>query len=101
MLDKIKQISKSAYTILRRKLSYQDCFCDAAGNLTVSGDLVMRDLMKFCNARSSTFYVNMTGTSDPYITAFNEGKRAVYNRIMHYCKLDEKIITKLYQDTEE
>lgn len=101
MWDSIKRVSEQAYRILRRKLSYQDCFMDKAGNFTAAGHLVIKDLAKFCNAKTSSVQSNMvTGTVDPMLVAFNEGKRAVFNRIVKYCHMDDEAITKLYKELE-
>lgn len=49
-----------------------------------AGQLILADLAEFCH---------VTGTSvvkgDPYLTHFNEGKRAVWNRIQHRLHLTD------------
>lgn len=41
-----------------------------------AGQLILADLAQFCKA-----YAASQAPGDPYMTAFNEGKRAVWNRI--------------------
>ena len=41
-----------------------------------AGQLILADLAKFCKANVNTYV-----RGDQYETAFNEGKRAVWNRI--------------------
>jgi hypothetical protein len=101
MWENIKKAGDQIYRILRRKLSYQDCFMDQAGNFTLPGKLVIKDLAKFCNMNTSSMRTNpVTGNSDPYLTAFNEGKRAVFNRIIKHCYMDDAAISKLYKELE-
>lgn len=92
----------TASLIARRKLSYQYCFHDDKGNLTIAGQLVMKDLAGYCNAFRTSVQINQTsGGVDPYAMAFEEGKRAVLNRIKYYLSLDDTEIYKLYKDLEE
>lgn len=74
---------------------------DKAGNFTLPGSMVLKDLAKFCNINKTSVHTNMlTGNTDPYMTAFNEGKRAVYNRIIKHCNMDDEAIIKLYKELE-
>lgn len=41
-----------------------------------AGQLVLADLAQFCKANSASMVAG-----DPHMTSFNEGKRAVWNRI--------------------
>lgn len=86
---------KTVGIILRRKLSYMDAFKG------VAGELVMKDLSKFCNAFTSSVKSNQAGSIDPLQMAFEEGKRAVLNRIKYYANLDDEQIYKYYKDLEE
>jgi len=51
---------------------------------------VLADLRRYCMADKPTF---MPG--DPYATAFGEGRRDVWNRIMKHINLTESEISKL------
>lgn len=102
MWDVVKNISEQAHRILRRKLSYQDCLTDGAGNFTVAGAFMLRDLGKFCNATKSSVVPSMvTGSIDPLSVAFNEGKRSVFNRIVKYCNMNDEQIYKMYKQMED
>ncbi len=57
--------------VLRK--TYADCF------KTIDGEKVLQDLRANYQMRESFV------TSDPYKTAFNEGARSVYLRIMTLC----------------
>lgn len=101
MWDRIKQVSEQAHRILRRKLSYQECLTDGAGNLTIASGYMMKDLAKFCNANRSSVQASMiTGSIDPLSVAFNEGKRAVFNRLVKYCSMTDDQIVKMYKEIE-
>lgn len=86
--------------IFRRKLAYQECFADKAGNLTKHGQIVMSDLAKFCRAFTSTATV-VDGTIDPIAMALAEGRREVFNRIQQYLHLDDEVLFKLKEQTNE
>lgn len=87
---------KTVGIILRRKLSYMDVFKG------VASEIVMKDLSKFCNAFTTSVKSNLTtGSIDPLQMAFEEGKRAVLNRIKYYANLDDEQIYKYYKDLEE
>lgn len=97
MFGQIK--TKIVDRILRSKLSYQGVFFGNTGKLTLEGELVVKDLAKFCNAYTSSAKVTLaTGKIDPINMAFEEGKRAVFNRMMHYLNLDDAAIYNLYRE---
>jgi len=52
------------------------------------GHIVMRDLKSWCHIADTSFT-----PGDPYVSAFNEGKRFVYLRICKMAKIDlDKLI---------
>lgn len=53
-------------------------------------DFVLRDLMKFCRARESTFH------PDPRMHAVLEGRREVWLRIQNYLGLTEEELIAIY-----
>ena len=57
--------------VRRRKQAYRTIF------RTIEGQVVLDDLYRFCGVEAQSF------TSDPCLTAFNEGKRRVALRIAH------------------
>ena len=65
-------------TFLRgRAQDYTLCF------RTTQGEAVLRDLAKFCRARTSTFH------TDPRISAVMEGRSEVWLRITEHLNLSE------------
>ena len=48
------------------------------------GELVLQDLLKFCNGGNQSFV-----PGEPYETAFNEGKRRVALRIVAFCEMTD------------
>ena len=100
MWDTIKRVSEQAHRILRRKLSYQECLMDSVGNYTIAGKYLLKDLARFCNVNKSSMVTNLTGSTDPYATAFNEGKRAVYNRIIRSLNMNDEQIHKMYKELD-
>lgn len=54
------------------------------------GQLVLRDLAKFCRAHEST------ANADPHLAARLDGRREVWLRLQHHLKLDDETLWKLY-----
>lgn len=100
MFDVINKVSEVAHRILRRKLSYQDCFHDSTGNLSVSATYLLKDLAKFCNVNRPSMLQPTVGNVDALVMAFNEGKRAVYNKIIKSLNIDDAQIYKMYKDLD-
>lgn len=54
------------------------------------GELVLRDLARFCRASQTTFH------ADPRVHAVLEGRREVWLRIMEHLQLSEDDLWRLY-----
>ncbi len=73
----------------KRRASYKEIFS------TETGREVLEDLMK------NNFLWTSTQSSDPYETAFNEGRRSVILAILNYVTLDaDRIQTMMKQNYE-
>jgi hypothetical protein len=79
----------------KRKTAYQKCLKDGSGKLTFDGQMIIKDLAKFCNAHTSLAFANrITGNIDPIAMAIAEGRREVFNRIQYYLNLtDDEIFS--------
>lgn len=60
----------------------------------VHGEKVIADLTKYCHHNTPTFVPN-----DPYSTAFAEGRRDVFNRILAQLDLTESQLSRI-QETQ-
>lgn len=58
----------------------------------VHGEAVLSDLVKYCHHKTPTFVPN-----DPYASAFGEGRRDVFNRILAQLDLTESQISKIQE----
>jgi len=77
-------VEKARGFLKQRQTAYQRTF---AG---VSGEIVLRDLAKFCRAHSTTFH------PDERMSAILQGRHEVYLRIAQHLKLTEDQIWTLY-----
>lgn len=86
----------------RHKAAYQGCFKAGTGRLTEAGEIVIKDLTKFCNAHTSLAYANrITGSIDPIAMAIAEGRREVFNRIQYYLNLTDDEIFRIKEIEED
>jgi hypothetical protein len=58
------------------------------------GEVVLKDLAKFCRAHETTFH------TDPHIAALMEGRREVWLRIQQYLQLTDKQLWLLRKNGE-
>ncbi len=66
------------------------------GELNPAGDIVLRDLARYCYAGKPTLKVSqVTQQSDALAMAFAEGRRDVYNRIVALLNLDSDQIERI------
>jgi hypothetical protein len=86
--------------LLRRRLAYRRMFLGDDNKPHADAEIVLRDLARFCRARSTTIVVSpRSGTVDPIASGVLEGRREVWNRVIAhlYAELDEERITQLAQ----
>ena len=57
-----------------------------------SGEIVLAELARFCQATSGPF------APDPYVTAFNAGKQAVWLEIWRILGQDEEELARILRD---
>jgi hypothetical protein len=66
------------------------------GEMTPPGDIVLRDLARYCYASRPTLKVSqVTQQSDAIAMAFAEGRRDVFNRIVAMLNLDTTQIERI------
>lgn len=73
----------------QRRADYQATFASDAGGR------VLRDLIRFCHMDQPSF------AADPCITAFNEGERRVFLRILGILRLSDNDILKLARENDD
>ncbi|MGE0736044.1 MAG: hypothetical protein AB7G15_17135 [Alphaproteobacteria bacterium] len=81
---------RSGSTLLRRRAAYRRLF------QSPHGEAVLADLKRFCRAATPTHT-----PGDPYTTAFLEGRREVWNRIVAHIHWDESRIATLAERRDE
>lgn len=81
--------------LLNRRRSYRRLFLADDGEPNEAARVVLADLKKYCRADRPSFTVARDGRSDPYATAFAEGRRDVWNRIQAQLHLPERVIREL------
>jgi hypothetical protein len=80
----------------RRAFAYRALFKTPGGDLGPAAEIVMRDLAHYCRANvTSLQYSKVTGMADPIATAFAEGRRDVYNRILGQLQLSPEHIERI------
>lgn len=78
---------------MRRARAWRQLLLDDRGNLTSSGHDALAHLRTLCCVSKPSHV-----PGDPYSTAFNEGRRDVFNQITAYLHLTEKDIIDLTED---
>jgi hypothetical protein len=73
----------------RRRADYMAVFGGEAGGR------VLADLYRFCHMDQPTF------AADPFVTAFNEGERRVFLRIVGILRLTDTDILKLAMESHD
>lgn len=67
-----------------------------ADELNPAGEIVLRDLARYCHARDTSFrFSPVTRQSDALATAFAEGQRDVFNRIVGLMNLSTEQIERI------
>lgn len=75
---------------------------DTGKQLTRSGDIVVRDLARFCGAYHSTVKVSpITGTMDPLASAVAQGRREVWLRLQASLRLPDEAVLHLMEQGDE
>jgi hypothetical protein len=104
---RLHQRADSYRAIFLRKSPDHETLIDAApwwavwrkskgGDLNPAGDVVLRDLARYCYAAKSTLKVSqVTQQSDALAMAFAEGRRDVFNRIVAMLNLDSDQIQRI------
>jgi len=88
--------------IMKRRYAYRRVFLGENGSLTHDGEIILKDLKKFCRAAESTAVVSpVSRQMDPLATAMAEGRREVWLRIMAHLHIDDAILMKLNEEPEE
>lgn len=83
-------LTKARTWLLTRRQAYQMVFNQERG-----GDVVLKDLAKFCRAHESTY------DPDPRVHAVLEGRREVWLRICHHLDLNSEQLWQLYDGRKE
>lgn len=70
--------------IITKSSDYKKCF------ESLEGQRVLKDLMNFCKYRDTSFI-----QGDPHSTAFNEGMRRVFLRVVKFLNMTEEELEKI------
>ena len=77
-------------------------FYAGKNKFTPEGSIVFKDLANFCNAKHSSVKVAVVGSRiDPISVAYEEGKRAVFNRVVKYLNMNDDQILNMYKESED
>jgi hypothetical protein len=87
LLSPVKQWLKE--WLMRRQWAYRTAFSG------VCGDLVLKDLMRFCRMHESTFH------ADPRLHALAEGRREVILRICDHLHLPPEKLWELHSGEDK
>jgi len=83
---------------LARRANYRAVFLDEAGQLTDAGEAVLADLARFACVRTSIARRSpVTGVVDTHASMLTEGRREVFNRLIHYLNVSEDQIYSLME----
>lgn len=87
--------------MLNKANAYKKCFLDD-GKPSINGQIVLKDLAKFCRANDSTMVVSpVTRTVDPIASGRLDGRREVWLRLVHHLKLDEADFINFTEDGKD
>lgn len=80
-----------------RRWAYRALFLHDDGKTpNAAGEVVLRDLARYCYANKPTLKVSqVTQQADPIAMAFAEGRRDVFNRIVAMCHLTDDQIHRI------
>jgi hypothetical protein len=79
-----------------RRAAYRAVFKTNDGKVNTWGDVVLKDLARYCYAGKPTLKISqVTQQSDALAMAFAEGRRDVFNRIVAMCNLTSDQIERI------
>ena len=82
--------------IFARRLAWKRPLLNEQGALTPDGEVILKDLARFCRAhRSTAVFSHIRGALDPLASARADGRREVYLRIVENLHLDERFLVNL------
>ena len=82
--------------IFARRLAWKRALLNDQGHLTADGEIILKDLARFCRAhRSTAVFSHIRGALDPLASARADGRREVYLRIVENLHLDERFLVNL------
>lgn len=82
-----------AFDPLRRHFRRRADYAAVFG--TEAGTRVLNDLYRFCHMDQPSF------AADPFITAFNEGQRRVFLRLVGMLRLTDRDVLKLSTESQD
>lgn len=88
--------------IFGRRLAWQRALLGENGLPHVDGDIILKDLARFCRAHQSTaVYSHVRGVMDPLASARLDGRREVWLRIVEHLHLDERFLVNLREGASD
>lgn len=90
-----------AQRLFRTSLAYKQCFCDANGELTPAGRIVLADIERFAGVINGPAVVSpVTRTVDPLATQQRVGRGDVFFRAWKMLRLQLNRIHELHGEIE-
>jgi hypothetical protein len=76
----------------RKRFAYRRMFLADDNTPNADARVVIADLKRFCRAEAPCIQYDKAGKLDPVASAYLEGRREVYLRIMHFLHIDDSTI---------
>lgn len=88
--------------IFARPVAWQRALLKDDGTPTPDGEIILKDLARFCRAnRSTAVFSHIRGALDPLASARADGRREVWLRIVEHLHLDERFLVNLREGTND
>jgi hypothetical protein len=79
----------------RRREAYRRLFLGDNGEIKPDAQVILRDLKAFCRANGIIGYRTQQGTIDPLAMVNANGRREVWDRLMHFLHMPDRKVVEL------
>lgn len=91
---------RAARRLERKRLAYQQTFCDDKGRIHLNGERVIADLKRFCGWDRAGVVITANG-ADPHMTFYKAGQQDMLKRISRMIGVDPERITEEKDDAQD